>query len=228
MGRRGRKRSFWKRHGIAIMGSAVLLLIIALITTIVLALTNPYKKALKKADIEPQDVQWKKGILTLTFQGDATGILSCRDALNVLRAKKTPETVRWILLQGEEEILTGTVESVGDQKPPSSPRVETLNKDLTLLKLKYELTKTGISAEVRAEPTVGLDGKTVTVTLPATEEPLQKTADHVLSAIASVNQEGGGIVRCDVVFKKQGNVFAAASYDFAYGDTLFSSAFYQE
>lgn len=227
MGRRGRKKSFWKKNCLWFIGSGILLLLIAIIVFLI-SLTNPYRGILKRADIPMEECQWKKGVLTLTFQGDSLGILSCRDALNVLRAEKAPETVHWILLQQEQEILTGTVENIGTMPEPSTPRVETLNEDLTLLKLKYELAKNGISAEIQTEPTVGLTGKTVTVTVTTTPEALLKTATPIPAAVKSVNEEGGGIVRCDVLFAQEGGIFAAASYDLAYGDTLFSSAFYQE
>lgn len=227
MGRRGRKKSFWKKNCLSLIGGGILLLLIATIIFI-LSLLNPYRSILHRAGVEVEECQWKKGVLTLTFQGDSLGILSCRDALNTLRAKKAPETVHWILLQQEQEILTGTIEDVGNLPEPSSPRLETLNEDLTLLKLKYELAKNGISAEIQAEPTVGLTGKTVTVTVTTTPEALSQTATPIPAAVKSVNEEGGGIVRCDVLFAQEGGIFAAASYDFAYGDTLFSSAFYQE
>ena len=227
MGRRGRKKSFWKKNCLWFIGSGILLFLIAIIIFF-LSLLNPYRSILHRAGVSVEECQWKKDILTLTFQGDSLGILSCRDALNALRAEKAPETVHWILLQQEQEILTGTIEDVGRMPEPSSPRVETLNEDLTLLKLKYELAKNGISAEIQAEPTVGLTGKTITVTVTTTPEALSKTATPIPAAVKSVNEEGGGIVRCDVLFAQEGGIFAVASYDFAYGDTLFSSAFYQE
>ncbi len=227
MGRRGRKVSFWKKNRLALIGSGILLLLIAIVISIV-SLSNPYRNILNRAGISTEECKWKKGVLTLTFQGDSLGILSCRDALNTLRAEKAPKTIHWVLLQQEQEILTGTLEDVGNLPEPSSPRLETLNEDLTLLKLKYELAKNGISAEIQAEPTVGLTGKTITITVTTTPEALTQTATPIPAAVKSVNEEGGGIVRCDVLFAQEGGIFAAASYDFAYGDTLFSSAFYQE
>lgn len=229
MGRRGRRRvSFWKKNRIALIGGGILIGLICALVLGILSFANPYRGILRRGGVPLEGCQWKKGVLTLTFEGDAIGILSCRDALNLLRAEKTPEKVEWILIKNQEQILTGTVEQPGILPEPSSPRVETLSEDLTLVKLKYELTKNGISAEVEAESTVGLTGKTITVTVPADLDSFKQIAPFIPAAVDTVNAEGGGIVRCDVLFVQQGGVFAAASYDFAYGDTLLSSAFYQE
>lgn len=226
---RRRKRSFWRKNRLAILGiSMATVLVVAAVFTVI-ALSNPYRSVLNDAGVSVEKCKLKKDVLTLTFEGDALGILSCRDALNALRAnEKTPDTVEWVLAKDEEEILTGRVESVGYLPLPSSPRVETLDEDLTLLKLKYELAQNGLTAEVKAEPTVGLTGKTVTVTVQTDRESLAKASTPVPAAVEAVNEEGGGIVRCDVLFTEEGGLFAAASYDFAYGDTLLSSAFYGE
>ncbi len=228
MGKRGRKASFWKKNCLTLIGGGILLLLITAAVVTIGSLINPYRSILNQAGVPVEGCKRSKKELTLTFEGDALGILSCRDALNALRAEKAPDTVHWILLQQEQEILTGTVEAVGDLQNSSSPRVETLNEDLTLLKLKYELAKNGITANVQAEPTVGLTGKTVTVTVTTAPEGLTQAATAIPAAVESVNEEGGGIVRYDVIFAQEEGVFAAASYDLAYGDTLFSSAFYQE
>lgn len=229
MGRRGRRRvSFWRKNGIALIGGGILIVLVAALVFGILSLSNPYRRILRSAGVEMEQCKWKKGVLTLTFQGDALGILSCRDALNALRKEKTPDRVEWILVKGEEEILSGTVEQPGLLPEPSSPRVETLSEDLTLVKLKYELTKNGVAAQVQSEPTVGLTGKTVTVTVSSDWNSFQTVAPSIPAAVEAVNSEGGGIVRCDVLFAEEEGVFAAASYDFAYGDILLSSAFYQE
>ncbi len=229
MGRRGRRRvSFWRKNFLWFICGGILILLISALVFGILSFSNPYRKILRRAGVEMEQCKWKKGVLTLTFQGDAVGILSCRDALNALRSEKTPDQVDWILVKGEEKILSGTVEEPGFLPEPSSPRVETLSEDLTLVKLKYELTQNGITAQVQSEPTVGLNGKTVTVTVSADLDSFKQIAPSLPSAVETVNAQGGGIVRCDVIFAEEGGVFAAASYDFAYGDTLLSSAFYQE
>ena len=156
------------------------------------------------------------------------GILSCRDALNALRAKKAPQTVEWILVKNGETLLTGTVNQVDTRSGATTSRVETLNEDLTLLKLKYELAKNGCSADLRAQPTVGLTGKTVNVTVNVPREDLASVRMLIPAVVEEVNAQGGGIVRCDVLFSEPAGIFAAASYDFVYGDTLLSSALQEE
>ncbi len=210
------------------MGAGVLAVLVALLITLTVTLSNPYRGVLTGAGVSVEKCKLKKGVLTLTFEGDALGILSCRDALNALRAKKSPDTVEWILQKDGTELLTGRVEQVGYLPESNSPRVETLDNDLTLLKLKYELAQSGLTADVATEPTVGLSGKTVTVTVKTDRGSLAMASTPIPAAVEAVNAEGGGIVRCDVLFTEEGGVFAAASYDFAYGDTLLSSAFYQE
>lgn len=229
MGRRARRRrNFIRKYALTILAAVVLTALAAGMIALIFAFSNPYGRALRKAGVKTEDLQWKKGVLTLTFEGDALGILSCRDALSALRAEKCPETVEWILTKDGETIHSGTVEQAGTVTVPSTSRVETLNEDLTILKLKYALAQNGMTAEVSAEPTVGLEGKTLTVTLPAEPEEIKELSAILPVAVESVNAEGGGIVRCDVLFTASGGAFAAASYDFVYGDTLFSSAFYEE
>lgn len=229
MGRRGRRKaSFWRKNCLSLIGAGIAAVLVCALIFTVISLANPYRGILKEAGVSVEQCKLKKGVLTLTFEGDSLGILSCRDALNALRAEKTPETVEWRLVKEEEEILFGTVENVGVLSAPSSPRVETLNEELTVLKLKYELAQNGISTEIQTEPTFGLTGKTVTVTVKTSRELLAKVSTPIPAAVEAVNQEGGGIVRCDVLFAEDQGIFAAVSYDFAYGDTLFSSAFYEE
>lgn len=229
MGRRARRRrKFFRKYALTILTSVILTVLLAGIVAVIVSFSNPYARTLRKAGVKTEDFQWKKGVLTLTFEGDSLGILSCRDALNALRAEKCPETVEWILVKEDVEILSGTVQQAGIVTSPTSPRVETLSEDLTVLKLKYALAQNGISAEISAEPTVGLEGKTLTVTLPAEPEEIKELSAILPMAVESVNAEGGGIVRCDVLFTASGGAFAAASYDFVYGDTLFSTAFYEE
>ena len=163
-----------------------------------------------------------------TFEGDSVGILSCRSALNALRAKNPPKTVNYRLVKDGEPILSGTVSHVGAKQPNTSPRVETLDREMTLLKLKYELAQSGISAETEAYQTVGISGKTIRVTVKTSPEALQSVVTSLPAALESVNEQGGGIVRCDVLFTEAEGVFAAVSYDLVYGDTLYSSAFSQD
>ena len=229
MGRRARRRrNFIRKYALTFAFGVVLTVLTAGIIALIFAFSNPYGRALRKAGVKPEDLQWKKGVLTLTFEGDALGILSCRDALSALRAEQCPETVEWILTKDGENIHSGTVQQAGTVTAPSTSRVETLNEDLTVLKLKYALAQNGMTAEISAEPTVGLKGKTLTVTLPADPQEITVLSAAVPAAVESVNAEGGGIVRCDLLFTASGGAFAAASYDFVYGDTLFSSAFREE
>ncbi len=229
MGRRARRRrNLFRKYALTFAAGVILAALTAGIVVLIVVFSNPYGRTLRKAGVKTEDLQWKKGVLTLTFEGDALGILSCRDALNALRAEQCPETVEWILTKDGETIHLGTVEQAGTVTAPSTSRVETLSEDLTVLKLKYALAQNGMTAEISAEPTVGLEGKTLTVTLPAEPEKIKELSAILSVAVESVNAEGGGIVRCDVLFTASGGAFAAASYDFVYGDTLFSTAFYEE
>ncbi len=226
--RRRRKGSFWRKNRLAILGMGVVVVLAVLLTVLILSLSNPYRRILSNAGVDAKRIQWKQGVLTLTFEGDALGILSCRDALNALREKNPPKVVEWILIKDGQQILDGRVENAGALPSPTSPRLETLDEGMTLLKLKYELAQNGILSQIEMEPTVGLTGKTVTVSLQADSESLQTISTTIPAVVKAVNEEGGGILRCDVLFTSEGGLFAAASYDFAYGDTLFSSAFYEK
>ena len=108
---------------------------------------------------------------------------------------------------------------------PTSPRVETLGIDITLLKLKYELERNGLSVNLKTEESLGVTGKTVTVTVQTTPDDLIKAESPIRAALEAVNEEGGGIARCNVLFTQNEALFAAASYDLVYGDALYSSLF---
>ncbi len=228
--RRGRKKaSFFKKHLLSLLLAGAVLLLAVCILLSVLPFLNPYKATLREAGVEVEEFHRKKGEISLTLEGDSLGILSCRRALNALRASEHDfDTVLWRLVKDGEEIQRGTVEHADTPVPTAGQRVETLAEDLTLLKLKYQLAQNGLSAEITAEETVGLTGKTVTVTVSAPRETLTKAATTVPAAIEAVNGQGGGIVRCDVLFTQEGGLYAAASYDFVYGDSLFSSAFREQ
>ena len=230
MGRRAiRKKSFWKKHWFSMLLSLIVLGLIVGLTALILPLLNPCRTVLKEGGVPVEKVQKKGDLLTMTFEGDVEGILACRKALNLLRAEgKIPERVQWILTEEETELLRGTLEQADYIPAAESPRLETLSADLTLLKLKVELEENGLSVQVRAEETVGLSGKTVTVTAETTKDALSAAATAIPAVLQAINEEGGGIVRCDVIFQEYGQTFAAASYDLTYGDTLFSAAFSEE
>lgn len=225
--RRRRKFAFLRKNFLSVAGIVLILTVIAALLFALLPLLNPYRSLLKDAGVDAEECHYKKGVLSLTLQGDSLGILSCRTALNALRAENPPDTVAWTLVKDGETILTGTVDHVASKKTTESPRVETLSEEMTLLKLTYELAQNGISAQGECSPTVGLSGKTVTLTVPTNLESLTKISTCVPAVLEAVNREGGGIVRCDVLFAEDNGIFAAASYDLVYGDTLYSSAFYQ-
>ncbi len=222
----GRRPNFFKKNMLSLILAGVLLLVTLSFLGILLPNLNPYKSTLRDAGVEFTEFHRKKGEISLTFEGDSLGILSCRRALNALRAAERDfDTLHWTLEKEGEPILEGTLENAMYLPPDDNQRVETLDENLTLLKLKYELTQNGLSAEVKADETVGLKGKTVTVTITAPAEDLVKAATALPAALDAVNAQGGGIVRCDVLFTREGGLYAAASYDLAYGDSLFSSAF---
>lgn len=206
----------------------VVLIIVAALAFAVIPLLNPYRSLLKDAGVDVEECKYKKGVLSLTLEGDSLGILSCRTALNALRAENPPERVAWTLVKDGTVLLRGTVDHVGSKRANESPRVETLSEEMTLLKLTFELAQNGISAQGECSPTLGLSGKTITLTVPSNPESLTKISTCVPAVLEAVNREGGGIVRCDVLFSETDGIFAAASYDLVYGDTLYSSAFYQD
>ncbi len=220
---RRRKRSFIKRYGGLLLIGGIALILTAVLVTGIAFFLNPYQRTLTRANVEVESCKIKKDVLYLTFEGDAEGILSCRKALSALRAETPPEQVEWTLTEGDDRILSGTIKQVGYIPPSSSPRVETLSETLTLLKLKYELARSGISGTITAHPTVGAEGKTIRISIETPRDNLEKSAAPIPTVLATVNREGGGIVRCDVLFLENGNLFAAASYDLLYGDTLLSS-----
>ncbi len=227
---RRRKGLFFRKHLLTIALGAVVLLLIAGMILLLVSCSNPYRTLLRQGGVEVEKCRLKQNVLTLTFEGDAVGILSCRDALNLIRTReKTPDRVDWILVREGETVLTGSLSSVGDLPENESPRVETLDGEMTLLKLKYELARSGLTASAKGENTVGISGKTVTVTIPVSDRQSLSAAETVVpAAVKAVNEEGGGIVRCNVLFTENEGVFAAASYDFVYGDVLYSSAFERE
>ena len=92
--RRRRRGAFFRRNRLTIIAVGIALLILALVVGWVVSLSNPYRSILRKADVDVEKVQVKKDVVTLTFEGDSVGILSCRSALNALRAKKAPQTVK--------------------------------------------------------------------------------------------------------------------------------------
>lgn len=226
--RRRRKGAFFRKNRLTLIAVGIGVLIVGLVVGWIVSASNPYRSILRKADVDVEKVQVKQDVVTLTFEGDSVGILSCRSALNALRAKNPPKTVNYRLVKDGEPILSGTVSHVGVKQPNASPRVETLDREMTLLKLKYELAQSGISAETEAYQTVGISGKTIRVTVQTTPQALQSVVTSLPAALESVNEQGGGIVRCDVLFTEAEGVFAAVSYDLVYGDTLYSSAFSQD
>lgn len=225
---RRRKRSFFKRYGSTVLLSVAALVPIVALICLIVSCSNPYRQALRREGVEVEVCKMKKDVLYLSFEGDVEGILSCRKALSALRANTPPETVAWTLTEEGEEILTGRVERAGYLPPREPPRVETLTQEMTILKLKYQLLQSGLPANVTVEPTVGESGKTVKITLNTTKEDLLKSESPIFAAVKSVNEEGGGIVCCNVIFREDETPIAAVSYDLRYGDTLYSSLFRQE
>lgn len=181
-------------------------------------------KALRRAGIDFEECRRKNDVLTLCFAGDATGILSCRQALNVVRAETWPETVIWRTETSGEVFAEGRLDHASVQKRSNQVRIETLSEDLTLLKIRYELERCGLAAQVSFCPTVGAEGKTLRVRLDTSLDRLASAAVVFLPVLHEVNVEGGGIVRCDVEFYENDVLFACVSYDFLYGDVLRSSA----
>ncbi|MBP3300929.1 MAG: hypothetical protein J6M34_05435 [Clostridia bacterium] len=203
---------------------AVVAGIAVLVSAIVFFFQNPYESLLEDAGVAFAECEGDEEVLKISFNGDAEGILQCRKALNALReGENPPETVEWTLLQGEEILTQGTVEHVGFLPAPESPRVETMEEDLTVLKLKYELEQSGLSVKIQGARTQNPDGKALTVTVNGKEEDAKNALSILPAALRAMNGEGGGIVRVTVLFYDYGTLFAAADYDLAYGDVLLSS-----
>ena len=119
---------------------AVVAGIAVLVAAIVFFFQNPYASLLEEADVSFAECEGDEELLKISFEGDAEGILECRKALNALReGENPPKTVEWTLLQGETVLTQGRVEHLGFLPAPETPRVETMEEDLTLLKLQYEL-----------------------------------------------------------------------------------------
>ena len=124
--------------------------------------------------------------------------------------------------------VKGTVENLDFRPEPQSPRVETLGEAITKVKLVGALTESNVSAEIEFLPTLGADGKTVSIRVESMEEDVKADLAPVLTAIRAVNEEGGGIVRYNVEFYQKESFIACASYDLLYGDEIISSLLSQE
>lgn len=203
---------------------AVVAGIAVLVAAIVFFFQNPYASLLEEADVSFTECEGDEELLKISFEGDAEGILECRKALNALRkGENPPKTVEWTLLQGETVLTQGRVEHLGFLPAPETPRVETMEEDLTLLKLKYELEQSGLSVSLRGARSENPSGKVLAVTVSGKEEDAKNALSILPAALQAMNEEGGGIVRVSVLFYDYGTLFAAADYDLAYGDVLLSS-----
>ena len=76
MGKRGRKGSFWKKNCLTLIGGGILLLLITAAVITISSLVNPYRSILNRAGVAVEGCKRSKKELTLTFEGDALGILS--------------------------------------------------------------------------------------------------------------------------------------------------------
>lgn len=225
---RRRRRSFWRRFRWWILGGAVLLLAAGITVTCILLTNDPYKKVLKNVGIEPAQYDKTKQTVSVTFDKDAQGVLLCREALNAWRAaEKHPKTVEWTITGGKQPVK-GTIENLDYIPEPQSPRVETLGEEITRVKLIGVFMESGISATVEFLPTLGAEGKTVSIQMESTADDVQEDLPPVLTALRAVNEEGGGIIRCNVTFTENDTVIAVASYDLLYGDEILSSLFFND
>ena len=224
---RRRKPKWWRRHKTTILLFALLLIAGTILTVLVLD-HNPYRDFLQEAKVPFLDCDTKGDTLSVTLSGDEEGVLICRRTLNLLRASENPpENLHWIFTENDTVLSEGTVEHLTYLPTPTSPRVETLEEDLTVLKLKYELEQSGLSAAVAADSDEGLDGKAISVTVETSQDKVKNVLVTLSAAVNAVNEEGGGIGRYNVLFTQDGALFAAASLDLTYGDTLYSSFFNQ-
>lgn len=224
---RRRKPKWWRRHKTTLLLSGILL-IAAVAAALLIFTHDPYGELLREAGIPFVKCETDGTTLRITLEGDSHGILACRKVLNTLRAAgNPPETLEWTLTLGSAPLLTGRTERLSFVPPPTSPRVETLEEDMTVLKLKYELEQSGLNIAISPQATLGINGKTISITVECPKDSAKPALQTVAAAIAAVNEEGGGVVRYNLHFTDYGELFAAASYDLYYGDTLFSSFFTQ-
>ena len=218
-----RKRSFFRRLRPIWYAVFAAVLLLAAALGIFFAQDSPCRRVLDRAGISYRSCKERNGVVFLAFDGDASGILTFRQALSALRSECAPGTVEWSLWEGEQQVRGGRLEHASSVVAPESSRVETLDAALTELKLKYELEQSGLSAEVKTASLTNPKGKAVRIVVETGPESLSGSLLSVSGAVSAVNGEGGGILRCDVLFQQNGILFAAASYDFIYGDILTSS-----
>lgn len=209
----------------ALILAALLVLATAIALPVFLFGNDPYEQLLENGGITPTECREEDGTLYLTFEGDVEGILSCRNAINLLRQSDiTPKNLCWTLKNGETVIKTETLEDLGYLPPAESPRVETLDEESTELKLVMELTLNHLKyTKVTAEKAPDGSGKILTVHIDCPESSAPYYVSSVRAALKAVNTEGGGIQQCNVFFDRDGTTYAAAAIDLEYGDTLLSS-----
>jgi len=211
----------------ALILAGLLILAVAIALPIYLFGTDPYEQLLTDGGIEPVECRTEDGTLYLTFAGDVEGILSCRNAVTLLRnSDVTPKKICWTLTEGEKILRTGTVENPDHVPAPETPRVETLNEEQTEIKLYFELTTSNLRVStVKAEKAPEGTGKTVTVRINCSRDSARYYVGTARAAIRAINEEGGGVLRCNVFFCENDTPFAVASMDLKYGDTLLSALF---
>lgn len=206
---------------------ALIAVVLAVAAVAVFILLRPkadrLETVLAEAGITWREFKNENGTVTLTLDGDGEGILACRKALNTWREGDVcPETLHWILTDGETEFATGTVEQVAYQTREETPRVETLDGQMTVFKLKCELEPLGLDVrEVTSAQTE--HGKALTIVLHAEQDALFATKRPILAAVRAVHEEGGGIAQYTVRYENEDGLLAVESYDLVYGDVLTSS-----
>lgn len=209
----------------ALILAALLILAVVIALPIFLFGNDPYEQLLADGGITPTECREEDGTLYLTFEGDVEGVLTCRNAINLLRQSDiTPKNLCWTLKNGETVIKTETLEDLSYLPAAESPRVETLNEESTELKMVMELTFNRLKyTQVKAEKAPDGSGKILTVHIDCPESSAPYYVSSVRAALKAVNTEGGGILRCNVFFDRDGITYAAAAIDLEYGDTLLSS-----
>lgn len=216
-------RLLTRRNIISVLIACVLAAAVGIALLLLSPKADRLETVLAEAGIEWRKFENKNGTVTLTLDGDGEGILACRKALNAWRTSEDcPETLHWILTDGETEFATGTVEQVAYQTREETPRVETLDEEMTVFKLECELEPLDLSVQkITAEQTE--HGKALTIVLHAEEAEISATQRPILAAVRAVHEEGGGIAQYTVRYENEGKLLAAASYDLVYGDVLTSS-----
>ncbi len=150
-------------------------------------------------DLAPSSVEWEGDCLVVTLPASSRSEALFCVAETVQRVRLSSRQPRDLWVEARDRrhqlLYWYEKENIGIAPLPFERRAETLEEELTLFKLKYELEQ--FLGPCETQMFGYREGKLVKVTL-SPEEDISTALTVAPEAVRQVNREGGGIVRMDL------------------------------